>query len=153
MNTQNFLVRRATRSDLEKLVSFAIAEASEAEKTSRSPELIREGVKHGLKDDSVAMYWVLEKEDSEVIGNISVVREWSNWNSGYYWWIQSMFLHPEYRGKGLMSKLIEAVSELAKQEDAVELRLYVQNKNKRAIRAYRKAGFCHSDYRIMTMSL
>lgn len=153
MKTQNFLVRKANHSDLEKLVSFAIAEAGEAEKTARSAGLIREGVRVGLGDDSIAMYWVLEKEDSDVIGNVSVVKEWSNWNAGYYWWIQSMFLHPEYRGKGLMGKLIEAVREAAKHEGAVELRLYVHNKNERAIKAYRKAGFFNSDYRIMTMPL
>jgi hypothetical protein len=36
MKTENFLVRRAAGSDLENLVSFAIAEAGEAEKTVRS---------------------------------------------------------------------------------------------------------------------
>jgi len=153
MNEINLLVRRATSSDLERLISFAIAEASEAEKTARPLELIREGVRVGLEDESIAMYWVVEKEDSEVIGNVSVVKEWSNWNSGYYWWIQSMFLHPKFRGIGLMEKLIETIREAAKQEDAVELRLYVHNKNERAIKAYRKSGFLDSDYRIMTMPL
>ena len=153
MNSKNFLVRRATALDVEKLVSFAIAEAREVEKTARSSELIREGVRVGLEDDSIAMYWVLEKEDLEVIGNVSVVKEWSNWNAGYYWWIQSMFLHPEYRGKGLMDKLIEAVKETAKQGDAVDLRLYVHNRNERAIKAYRKSGFLDLDYRIMTMPI
>lgn len=153
MDSQNFLVRRAAYSDLEQLVSFAIAEASEAEKTARSPELIREGVRIGLEDDSIAMYWVLEKEDSEIIGNVSVVKEWSNWNAGYYWWIQSMFLHPEYRGIGLIDKLIEAVREAAKKEDAVDIRLYVHNKNERAVKAYRKSGFLDSDYLIMTMPI
>lgn len=153
MNSKIFFVRRATSLDLEKLISFAIAEASEAEKTTRSSELIRQGVRVGLEDDSIAMYWVLEKKDSKVIGNISVVKEWSNWNSGYYWWIQSMFLHPEYRGRGLMGKLIEAVIEAAKQEEAVDLRLYVHKKNKRAIKAYRKSGFLDSDYRIMMMPI
>ena len=153
MDSQNFLVRRAAYSDLEQLVSFAIDEASEAEKTARSPELIREGVRIGLEDDSVAMYWVLEKEDSEIIGNVSAVKEWSNWNAGYYWWIQSMFLRPEYRGIGLMDKLIEAVREAAKKEDAVDIRLYVHNKNERAVKAYRKSGFLDSDYHIMTMPI
>ena len=153
MNPQNFFVRRAARSDLEKLVSFAIAEAGEAEKTARSPELIREGVRIGLGDDSVAMYWVLQKNDSEVIGNVSVMKEWSNWNAGYYWWIQSMFLRPGYRGKGLMGRLIETVKEAARQDNAVDLRLFVHKKNVRAYKAYRKSGFLDSDYRIMTMPL
>jgi GNAT superfamily N-acetyltransferase len=153
MNRKDFHARRGTPSDLEKLVSFAIAEAEEAEKTARPQELIREGVRVGLTDDSVALYWVLEKEDSEIIGNLSVVKEWSNWNAGYYWWIQSMFLLPGYRGKGLMGKLLEAVKEVARQEGAVDLRLYVHIGNERAIKAYRKSGFSDLDYRIMTMPI
>ena len=139
--------------DLEMLVSFAICEAREVEKTARAPQRIREGVRAGLEDDSIAMYWVLEKEDSGIIGNVSIVKEWSNWNAGYYWWIQSMFLLPDYRGKGLMNRLIEAVREAAKQEEAVDLRLYVHNQNERAIKAYRKSGFSDSEYRIMAMPL
>jgi GNAT superfamily N-acetyltransferase len=106
-----------------------------------------------MEDDSIAMYWVLEKGGSEVIGNVSVVKEWSNWNAGYYWWIQSMFLQPEYRGMGLMGRLIEAVKEAARWDNAVDLRLYVHKKNVRACKAYRKSGFLDSDYRIMTMPL
>jgi len=64
-----------------------------------------------------------------------------------------MFLRPEYRGIGLMDKLIEAVREAAKKEDAVDIRLYVHNKNERAIKAYRKSGFLDSDYHIMTMPI
>ena len=153
MNAHNFLVRRAGCTDLEMLVSFAICEAREVEKTARAPQRIREGVRAGLEDDSIAMYWVLEKEDSGIIGNVSIVKEWSNWNAGYYWWIQSMFLLPDYRGKGLMNRLIEAVREAAKQEEAVDLRLYVHNQNERAIKAYRKSGFSDSEYRIMTKPL
>lgn len=153
MNSKKFQVRRAVLTDLEELILFGIAEASEAETTPRSPALIREGVKIGLENASIAMYWVLEKEDSEVIGNISVVKEWSNWNAGYYWWIQSVFLQPEYRGRGLMDKLIDAVREAAKKDDAVELRLYVHDKNERAIKAYRKSGFLESNYRIMRMPI
>ncbi len=151
MNRKDFLVRRATYSDLKKLVSFAIAEAGEVEKTARQPETIREGVRVGLADGSIAMYWVLENGDAEIVGNVSVVKEWSNWNAGYYWWIQSMFLLPEFRGRGLMDKLIAAVKEAAGQEAAVDLRLYVHTGNERAIKAYRKSGFLDLDYRIMTM--
>jgi GNAT superfamily N-acetyltransferase len=153
MNRKDFHARRGTPSDLEKLVSFAIAEAEEAEKTARPSGPIREGVRVGLTDDSIAMYWVLEDGGGEIVGNLSVVKEWSNWNAGYYWWIQSMFLLPGYRGKGLTGKLLEAVKEVARQEGAVDLRLYVHIGNERAIKAYRKSGFSDLDYRIMTMPI
>ena len=142
-------VRKATLDDLERLVSFAVAEANEAEGISKTHERVRKGIKKALQEDSIAVYWILEQNNTEVVGNISVVKEWSNWNAGYYWWIQSIYVLPEFRGRGLMQKLIQTVKQAARKEKALDLRLYVHKANKRAIHAYRKTGFSDSDYKIM----
>ena len=146
-------IRRAKSADLESLVSFAVAEAKEAEGVKKDSERVRQGVTTALNDDSIARYWVLEKNNTGVIGSVSIVKEWSDWNSGYYWWIQNMYILPEFRGKGLMERLIQALKDTARNEDAIELRLYVHKNNAQAISAYQKVGFFDSDYRIMTMSL
>ena len=146
-------IRRAKSADLESLVSFAVAEAREAEGIKKDSERVRQGVATALKDDSIAMYWVLEINNTGVIGSVSIVKEWSDWNSGYYWWIQNMYILPEFRGKGLMQQLIQALKEAARNEGALELRLYVHKNNAQAISAYQKVGFFDADYRIMTMSL
>ena len=148
-----FHIRRATSADLERLVSFAVAEAKEAEGIKKDSERVRQGVTTALNDDSIARYWVLEKNNTGVIGSVSIVKEWSDWNAGYYWWIQNMYILPEFRGKGLMQRLIQALKDTARNEDALELRLYVHKNNAQAISAYQKAGFFDSDYRIMTISL
>ncbi len=148
-----FDIRRARSADLESLVSFALAEAKEAEGITKDSERVRQGITTALHDESVAMYWVLEKNNTGVIGSVSIVKEWSDWNSGHYWWIQNMYILPEFRGKGLMERLIQALKDTARNEDALELRLYVHKNNAQAISAYQKVGFFDSDYRIMTMSL
>ena len=148
-----FHIRRATSADLERLVSFAVAEAKEAEGIEKDSEQVRLGVTTALNDDSIARYWVIEKNNTGVIGSVSIVKEWSDWNSGYYWWIQNMYILPEFRGKGLMEQLIQALKETARNEGALELRLYVHKNNAQAISAYQKVGFFDADYRIMTMSL
>jgi GNAT superfamily N-acetyltransferase len=148
-----FDIRRARSADLESLVSFALAEAKEAEGITKDSERVRQGITTALHDESVAMYWVLEQNNTGVIGGVSIVKEWSDWNSGYYWWIQNMYILPEFRGKGLMERLIQALKDTARNEDALELRLYVHKNNAQAISAYQKVGFFDSDYRIMTISL
>lgn len=148
-----FDIRKAKSADLETLVSFAVAEAKEAEGVKKDLDRVRQGVKTALDDDSIAMYWVLEKSNSSVIGSVSIVKEWSDWNAGYYWWIQNMYILPEFRGKGLMERLIQALKDAAREESALELRLYVHKNNAQAVIAYQKTGFFDSDYRIMTMSL
>ena len=148
-----FDIRKATPADLEKLVSFATEEAREAEGVTKDINRVRQGIRTALEDESIAIYWVLEKKDTGIVGNVSVVTEWSDWNAGYYWWIQSMYILPEFRGKGLMERLVQALKDEARQEGALELRLYVHKNNAQAITAYQRAGFFNSDYRIMTMSL
>jgi GNAT superfamily N-acetyltransferase len=151
MNKKTYFIRRANLTDLEKLVSFAMLEAREAEGIDLSPENVRRGILGALENDTLGRYWVLARENDEVIGNVSVIREWSNWNGGYYWWIQSLFIQPEFRGVGLMQKLIDTIKEEAQRGGGLDLRLYVHSTNTRAIKAHRKSGFSESDYRIMRM--
>ena len=96
------------------------------------------------------MYWILLDEKNKNVGSVSALKEWSDWNAGYYWWIQSMFISPQYRGKGLMALLIEAVIDEMALQNGLELRLYVHKNNQPAINAYRKSGFSNSSYQIMT---
>lgn len=148
-----YRIRRATVDDLEILVSFALAEAQEAEGMGLSAGTVSEGVRVGLEDPAVAIYWVVESQGAGIVGGISVVREWSNWNAAYYWWIQSLYLKPDYRGQGLLKHLIEAVRREAKGREALELRLYVHRSNERAIRAYLREGFKEAPYQIMGLEL
>jgi GNAT superfamily N-acetyltransferase len=153
MDKENYVVRRAQLSDLEMLASFAVQEAKEAEGIELSPENVRHGILTALENDFLGRFWVLTRENEELLGNVSVIREWSNWRGGYYWWIQSLFVLPEFRGAGLMQILIDIVKDAAQRGGAIDLRLYVHGKNERAIKAYQKAGFTESAYRIMRMSV
>ncbi|MGD2179278.1 MAG: GNAT family N-acetyltransferase [Anaerolineae bacterium] len=149
----NYAVRRAGRGDLESLVSFTLAEAREAEGIAIDPQIVRRGVETGLLDPDIAMYWVVESERGETVASTSVVLEWSDWCAGYYWWIQSMYVVAEHRGRGLPEMLIEAVAAEARVTGAADLRLYVHEQNVRARRAYRRCGFSDLSYRIMSRPL
>lgn len=148
-----FTVRNAAIDDLQTLVDFAVSEARDAEGVTKARECVLAGVQRGLEDTAIARYWVVQDERGRTVGNISVVREWSNWNAGFYWWIQSMFIVPEHRGKGLMSLLLEMVTEAARSEGALDIRLCVHRDNVRAIRAYRKVGFSDSSYQVMSLKV
>ena len=143
------IVRKATLDDLEILIKFTAEEAKEAESILKVPSTLKKGIKAALEDNSKSIYWVIMDENNTPFGNISALKEWSDWNAGYYWWIQSMYISPEYRGKGYVQMLLAAVQEEMKKENALELRLYVHKANKKAIRAYEKVGFKQSDYEVM----
>ena len=138
--------------DLDTLVGFIVEEAREAEGIQQDREVIQRGVRRGLEDPETARYWVIE-DAGEIVGSVSVVREWSDWHAGHYWWIQSMFVRPAYRGRGLMAQLLDAVEAEARARGAVELRLYVHHGNASAIRAYERDGFSRTPYLVMRREL
>jgi GNAT superfamily N-acetyltransferase len=150
---RDYVVRRAEEGDLESLVSFTVAEAREAEGIAIDPQVVRCGVAAGLLDQDVAMYWVVESGQDEIVASTSVVREWSDWCAEYYWWIQSMYVVADHRGRGLLEMLIGAVAAEARDSGAADLRLYVHEQNVRARRAYRRCGFEDLPYRIMSRGL
>ena len=144
-------VRKATTGDLSTLVEFTLEEAKEAEGTTKDSERLERGIKTALEDSSIALYWILVDETDEPIGSISALKEWSDWNAGFYWWIQSMYIVPDQRGKGYISKLLNAVVKEMESQNGLELRLYVHQDNKKAIKAYEKVYFEKSPYEIMVL--
>jgi L-amino acid N-acyltransferase YncA len=149
----DYRIRRATLTDLETVVAFTLEEAREAEGKELDIERVRSGVRAGLGDPSLATYWVAESPDGHVIASTSAVREWSNFNGAYYWWVQSMYIAPEHRGRGLVALLLDMVAQAARDAGAIDLRLYAHDANRRALEAYRRCGFEETRYVIMRRSL
>jgi L-amino acid N-acyltransferase YncA len=146
---RSYSLRRAEVTDLETIVGFTLEEAREAEGLDKDADGIRRGVSTGLEDPSVATYWVAESSDGEIVASTSVVMEWSNFNGGYYWWVQSMYIVVAHRGRGLVDVLLDKLAEEARAAGAIDLRLYAHGSNARAIDAYRRCGFDETEYVIM----
>jgi GNAT superfamily N-acetyltransferase len=75
-----------------------------------------------------------------------ITREWSDWRNGYFWWIQSVFVHKEHRKKGVYTSLYKHVEARAKIMGVVGLRFYVDSKNKSAQKVYEQLGVKNSHY-------
>jgi ribosomal protein S18 acetylase RimI-like enzyme len=148
-----YTIRKATPADLDTLVAFTLREAEEAEGRDQDRDAVRRGVRAALEEPALATYWVAESSDGEVVASTSVVTEWSNFHGGHYWWIQSLFIVPEHRGRGLVEILLDNLAEAARAAGALDLRLYAHNANRRALGAYRRRGFDVAPYTVMTRRL
>ena len=144
-------VRKAVLKDLPVLLEFTSEEARESEGSARVFANIEAGIRQALEDDSKAVYWLLLDDSGEALGSISALTEWSDWNAGYYWWIQSVYIVPDQRGKGCFELLLDAVVEEMENQGGLALRLHVHKDNKRAIGAYRKSAFETLPYEIMVL--
>ena len=101
------------------------------------PDTVGPGVDAVLADSSLGFYLVVEI-DGKPAGQLMVTYEWSDWRNGLWWWIQSVYVRPEYRRRGVYSALHRHVAEEAQAAGGVcGLRLYVEQENTTAQQVYR----------------
>ena len=106
------------------------------------------GVRAVLGDAERGLYFVAES-GGNLIGQMMVTREWSDWRNGWFWWIQSVYVKPEFRQHGVYRRLHEHVERTARATAGVcGLRLYVEHENERAQRVYERLGMARTTYRM-----
>jgi ribosomal protein S18 acetylase RimI-like enzyme len=127
--------------------------AEETEGRRLDPAVVGPGVAAVLGSPEKGRYWVAETA-GVVVGQLMVTYEWSDWRNGLLWWIQSVYVHPDYRRKGVFSSLYRHVESLAADEPAVcGIRLYVENENRRAQQTYAALGMTKPGYVVMESML
>ena len=126
------------------IARFQVAMAMESEGLALDSKRVREGVEAVLEDDAKGRY-VIARIGGDVVGCLMITREWSDWNSCWYWWIQSVYVMPEYRGRGIYKAMYNRVLDLAKNAHVSQIRLYVDKENITAQTVYQKLGMeeCH----------
>jgi ribosomal protein S18 acetylase RimI-like enzyme len=145
----DLLVRNAEPADGPLIAAFNAAMANETEGKSLDRDLVGRGVDNLLANPSRGRYWVAET-DGNVIGQLMVTYEWSDWRNGNVWWIQSVYIHPEWRRQGVFTALYRHVQSLASAEPGViGLRLYVEDSNTRAQQTYETLGMVKPNYLVM----
>jgi GNAT superfamily N-acetyltransferase len=142
------IIRDARPDDLEVIIDYNARLARETEGKELGQAILRRGVEIALGDPDRLRYWVAEASPSRrVVGQAAITREWSDWRSGWIWWFQSVYVHPDFRGQGAFRALYAQVRELARSTpDVIGLRLYVEVHNDRAQRVYQSLGMKPGGY-------
>lgn len=139
-------VRDARPGDLETIVAFNAAMAIETEGKVLNQAILREGVRQALRDPDRLRYWVAESGD-RVVGQAAITREWSDWRNGWLWWLQSVYVVPEHRGRGAFRAIHVRIREEARSvPEVIGLRLYVEQANRQAQQTYQSLGMQPGGY-------
>jgi len=148
---EKLLIRGGELQDLDILVEFNRAMARETEGKDLSLKIVTAGVEALLKNPTLGFYILAENQD-KVAGSLMVTTEWSDWRNGMFWWIQSVYVHPEFRRQGVYRKLYEFVKEKARNERKelriCGFRLYVERQNSVAQNTYKALGMQETGYKI-----
>lgn len=142
----NIHIRRAVTADAGFVSESNIAMALETEGMTLDAAVVGPGVAAVLADDSLGFYLVAEI-DGQPAGQLMVTFEWSDWRNGLWWWIQSVYVRPEFRRRGVYTALHRHVEEEARLAGGVcGLRLYVEQENTRAQQVYRSLDMYPTRY-------
>ena len=146
MAAAQLVIRQAEARDADTLAAFNSAMAFETEGKRLRDAVVGAGVRRLLADAQLGFYLVAEAEGATV-ASLMVTTEWSDWRNGRFWWIQSVYVRPEWRRRGVFSALYAHVLRAAaEQPDVCGLRLYVERENHAAQATYRSLGMEETDY-------
>ncbi|MEJ2515198.1 MAG: GNAT family N-acetyltransferase [Gammaproteobacteria bacterium] len=142
-------IRNAEPTDWAAIAEFNRLLADETEGKDLDWEIISAGVKKVLGDVHRGRYFLAESQ-GRIVGTTMITYEWSDWRDGWIWWIQSVYVHPDFRGRGVFSGLYRHIEALAKDSgDVRAIRLYVLKTNERARATYAKLGMEETGYTVL----
>ena len=138
-------VRNAKISDAEVLAHNNILLAAESENMKLDPKTVQKGVVALLSNEEKGFY-IIAEEKGKIVGQLMITFEWSDWRNCTIWWLQSVYVEPTSRNKGIFKALLEEVKKRGTKAHVMDLRLYVHKSNKKAMAAYKGTGFSQKPY-------
>lgn len=142
------LIRLGEKSDAQRICDFNVAMAWETEKTKLDPKVTLAGV-NGLLENPEHGFYVVAERQGDVVASLMVTTEWSDWRNAFFWWIQSVYVAPDFRRQGLYSAMYRFVkTKAANRPDVCGFRLYVEVDNHIAQKTYKARGMVELHYKM-----
>ena len=148
----DIIITKGQIEDTENIAQFQVDMAMESEGTQLDKDIVTKGVSAAMADENKGLYYIA-RVDGKAVGSLMLTREWSDWNNGWYWWIQSVYVAPDYRRQGVYKSMYNAVCTDAKQQNIAQVRLYVDKTNTRGQEVYSSLGMQESHYLIYETTL
>jgi ribosomal protein S18 acetylase RimI-like enzyme len=140
-------IRQAVQDDIDIIAEFNIAMARETEQKTLTPTVIHHGVEYLFKHPEYGFYIVAES-DKKVVGCLMITYEWSDWRNALFWWIQSVYILPDYRRQGIYRRMYQYVKNAARNQNICGFRLYVEKNNRAAQQTYKNLGMQETFYKL-----
>jgi ribosomal protein S18 acetylase RimI-like enzyme len=142
----DLLIRAARPDDAPLILELQLRMARETEDLELDRETVRGGVEAVFSDPRKGAYWVADR-GGQVVGCLLTTFEWSDWRNGIVLWIQSVYVVPEERGRGVYRALYEHLKGRVEADPGLKgIRLYVDKRNTDAQRVYERLGMTREHY-------
>jgi ribosomal protein S18 acetylase RimI-like enzyme len=140
------IVRKAKGSDIDQIVDFQIKMALETEQIHLQRLTVEKGVTAVVFDSAKGQYYVTEI-NGNVVGSLLTTYEWSDWRNGTILWIQSVYILPDFRRKGVYRSMYTHIKEVVQNDSRLNgIRLYADKSNIAAHKTYKNLGMNPDHY-------
>ena len=144
----DILFREAVPADVPAIIDFQLAMARETEDLELDREVLTRGVHALFANPHLGRYYVAD-DAGRAAGSLMITYEWSDWRNGMVWWIQSVYVTPDYRRRGIYAGLYSHIKSIVEPDPAIRgIRLYVDNRNTGAQQVYARLGMEGEHYRV-----
>ena len=145
-------VRFARPEDAATIASFSAAMALETEGRRLDRDRLQLGTIALIETPARGFFLVAEQEQGDrrqLLGQLMVTYEWSDWRNGAFWWIQSVYVDPAWRRRGVYRTIHDYTMARAQADPQVcGIRLYVEQENRTAQTVYQRVGLAPSGYAV-----
>jgi len=149
--TAALVIRPARPEDAPVISELQLLMARETEELELDAETVDRGVGAVFADRTRGEYFVAEaaEEGGRIVGCLMVTPEWSDWRNGTVLWIESLYVVPEMRGRGVYRALYEHLqARVQASPELMGIRLYVDKRNTVAQSVYARLGMTREHYEL-----
>lgn len=138
----------ATAEDITGIVEFQQKMAQETEQLTLDKITVTQGVQAVFSNPAKGTY-VVAKDRNTLVASMLLTLEWSDWRNASFLWIQSLYVLPNYRQKGIFKKMYNYVKKTVNDSTHYAgIKLYVATENEIAQNVYKNVGMASSHYRL-----
>ncbi len=94
-----------------------------------------------ISEDQSSLVVALDQDNIVASGYIQIRASKPYHQHELYGYLGFMFVLPDYRGRGINGRIIDFLTDWARERNLVELRLEVYGQNLPAVKAYERVGF------------
>jgi GNAT superfamily N-acetyltransferase len=144
-------IEPATLEDLPQLVELVMALLEIEEDFQPDRELQEKGLRLILEQPSRGRIFVI-RTDYQIVGMVNLLFTISTAMGGFVILMEDVIIHPDHRGQGFGTRLVEYVISFAKKKDFKRITLLTDEISAESQRFFQKAGFQHSHMIPMRMT-
>lgn len=149
---QRARIEPATIEDLPRLVDLTMALFELEEDFSPDRKKQERGLRSILEQPSRGRIFVV-RTDYEIIGMVNVLFTISTAMGGFVILLEDVIIHPDFRGQGYGTQLVDYVVDFAKRKDFKRITLLTDKISEESQRFFKKLNFQHSHMIPMRLTL